>query len=104
MWDTSARVLEEALALRSHDRDVRFNFALALIKGRHYEDAVAELRRILRARPDDVQAHLAAGQLHAERLGNPGWARIHFRKVLSLQPRHPQAQTLRYWLDAVSRL
>jgi Flp pilus assembly protein TadD len=40
------------------------------------------------------------GNLYAEQLRDIPRARQHYNKVLQLDPRNPQAQSIRYWLVA----
>lgn len=91
---------ESALAIQPESADARFNFALALKAANHPLDAARELERILAAKPDETRAHLILGNLYAEPLKNVNRARRHYQKVLELDPRHPQATAIRYWLVA----
>jgi tetratricopeptide (TPR) repeat protein len=89
---------ETALALRPDSAEARYNFALALRRSNYVLDAAAQLERLLAENPDDVRAHLTAGNLYAEQLRMKDRARAHYRKVLELNPRHPQAGAIRFWL------
>lgn len=89
---------ESALAIQQESNDARYNFALALKAANYPIDAANELEKILAANPNDTRAHLVSGNLHAEQLRDPARARAHYLKVLELEPRHPQATAIRYWL------
>jgi tetratricopeptide (TPR) repeat protein len=91
---------EYALAIRPDSVDARFNFALALRAANYPRDAAKELEKILAANPGETRAHLVLGSLYAEALHDPARARVHYLKVLELDPRHPQATAIRYWLVA----
>ena len=91
---------EWALAIRPAHRNARYNFALALKKGRHFHEAVSELQIIIDNLPDDVDAHFELAKLHANQLGKAEAARKHYRRVLELNPNHPQAILIRYRLSA----
>jgi tetratricopeptide (TPR) repeat protein len=91
---------ETALALKPDSIDTRYNFALALKQADYANDAANELHRILEAKPGDVRAHLTLGNIYAQQFNEPNKARIHYAQVLELEPRHPQASVIRFWLAA----
>ena len=78
----------------------RYNFALVLRDSGYLLDAAAELEKVVVANPNEARAHLALGNLYALRLRQPAQARQHYLKVLEIEPRHPQATAIRYWLVA----
>ena len=95
---------ENALAIQSTSLeprsklDARYNFALALEQANYVVDAVNELEKVVAASPNETRAHLALGILYAQQLHQPAKARQHYLKVLEVEPRHPQATVIRYWL------
>lgn len=91
---------EYALAIRPDSADVRYNFALTLKAASHPQDAANELGKVIAANPREARAHLVLGNLCAESLNDKPRARRHYQKVLELDPRHPQAAAIRYWLVA----
>jgi tetratricopeptide (TPR) repeat protein len=91
---------EAALALRPGSVDARYNFALVLKQTNHPVDAADELERIVTSYPNETRAHLALGNLYAQQLDQPGKARQHYLKVLEIEPRHPQASAIHFWLAA----
>jgi tetratricopeptide (TPR) repeat protein len=102
-WKQSLSAYEAALALKPDSADARYNFALALKQARYVLDAVEEMRRVVNEHPDEARAHYSLGNMYAYQLQEPAQAREHFLKVLELEPRHPQAMEIRYWLAAQSR-
>jgi tetratricopeptide (TPR) repeat protein len=94
---------ELALAIQPNSVDARYNFALALRAAGFAPDAAEELRKILAANPDDVHAHLALANLCAQALHDAPQARQHYLRVLALEPNHPQAADIRFWLSANGR-
>ena len=90
---------EWALAIRPSHRNARYNFALALKKGRHFHESASELQTIIDDRPDDVDAHFELAKLYANQLGNAESARRHYKRVLEINPNHPQAVSIRYRLS-----
>ena len=90
---------EWALAIRPSHRNARYNFALALKKGRHFHESASELQTIIGDRPDDVDAHFELAKLYANQLGDAEAARRHYKRVLELNPNHPQAVSIRYRLS-----
>lgn len=91
---------ENALALRPDNADVRYNFALTLKAADYPQDAADELEKLLALHPDEARGHLTLGNLYAQQLHDIPRARRHYNRVLQLDPRNPQAQSIRYWLVA----
>jgi len=89
---------EEAVALRGTAQNARYNFAIVLRDANYFEDAVRELNQVLTVTPDDARAHLAAANILAEQLAQPTSALRHYRRVLELEPNHPEAARIRAWL------
>ena len=56
--------------------------------------------KLLGMHADEARGHLTLGNLYAEHLGDHTRARRHYERVLQLDPRNPQAQSIRYWLVA----
>ncbi len=91
---------EIALALKPDAADARYNFALALKAGGYWQDAADQLQRMLGENPTDARVHLSLANLYAQQLQQPRLARDHYQRVLELNPRHPEAAKIRYWLAA----
>jgi tetratricopeptide (TPR) repeat protein len=91
---------EYALAIDPASLDARYNFALGLQKANYPVDAAQELQKVIAAQPNEVRAHLNLGNLYAQTLSQPHWARSNYTRVLQLDPRHPQATAIRFWLAA----
>ena len=89
---------ENALSIDPNDGPARFNFAMSLVQGNYYADAVQELETFLQFDPNSVQGHLEAGNIYAEKLRDIEKAAIHYKRVIGLNPDHPQAVNMRYWL------
>lgn len=99
-YPKSLSAYETALSINPTSVNARYNFSLALQQAAYYEDAARELEKLLEQNPDETRAHLSLASLYAEKLGEPAVARPHYRKVLELEPQHPQAPAIRYWLAA----
>ena len=96
--DLALQSFEHALAIDPNDGPARFNFAMSLVQGNYYADAASEFETYLQFDPDNVQAHFEAGKLYAGKLNDVARASVHYKRVIGLQPGHPQAVTIRYWL------
>ena len=96
----SLAAYEMALAIQPDSVNARYNFALALKSAGYAPDAVNELEKILASNPDEVRAHLALGNLYAQQFYDAARARLHYLKVLGLDPRNPQATDIQFWLSA----
>ena len=91
---------ENALAVQPQSLDARYNFALVLKQANCLSDAVNELERVVASYPNETRSHLVLGNLYAQQFRQPAKARQHYLKVLELEPRHPQAAVIRFWLAA----
>ena len=45
-----------------------------------------------------TKAHLTLGSIYADQLKDPARARLHYRRVLDLEPSHPRGAEIRQWL------
>jgi tetratricopeptide (TPR) repeat protein len=91
---------EYALAVNPISVKARFNFAVALQKAGYPRDAANELEKLLAADSSEARARFALANLYAQQLGEPARAREHYLRLLELEPQHPQATAIRYWLEA----
>jgi tetratricopeptide (TPR) repeat protein len=91
--------LETALAIQPESAKARYLFGMALARAGYARDAANELEKVVAANSEDVRAHFALGHLYAEQLKEPKAARPHYVKVLELQPQHPQATAVRFWIE-----
>jgi Tetratricopeptide repeat len=91
---------EIALALKPSADDAQYNFALALKAGGYWEDAAEQLQALLAESPADARAHLSLANLCAQQLQQTALARAHYQRFLELNPKHPEAAKIRYWLTA----
>jgi Flp pilus assembly protein TadD len=91
---------ELALALKPDSADARYNFALALKAGGYWHDAADQLKKIVSGNAADARGHLALANLYSQQLQQGDLARAHYLQVLDLNPRHPEASKIRYWLAA----
>lgn len=97
-WSEALVAFEQALALRPEDSSARLNFALSLDRANYPADAAQELELLLVRAPGSIDAHATVANLYAEKLADNDKARVHYTKVLQLNPRHPQAEAIRRWL------
>jgi tetratricopeptide (TPR) repeat protein len=91
---------EDALAVNPLSIKARFNFAVALQKADYPADAANEMEKLLAASPGEARAHFGLANLYAQQLGQPAKARAHYLRLLELEPQHPQATAIRYWLES----
>lgn len=91
---------EQALAIRPNHAEARYNFALLLKDSNYLADSLAEFEKLLAANPHHANGNLALANLYAQQLRQPNRARPYFQRVLEINPRHPQANAIRYWLSA----
>lgn len=97
-WPLALGSFEAAAALQPTSADARYNFALALERADYPIDALRELEKLLAARPNEARAHLTMGNIYAQKMRRPDLARPHYLKLLELNPNHPQASGIRFWL------
>jgi Flp pilus assembly protein TadD len=94
---------QNAIALRSDSGDARYNYARALQADGRFSEAADELEKLLALHPDEARGHLTLGILYADKVRDVSRARLHYQRVLQLDPRNPQADAIRYWLVANPR-
>jgi len=94
------KAYEMALAIEPESLKARYNFALTLQDSGYYLDAVDEFDILAQSYPLDARIHLNLGNLCAQQLKDANRARQHYLKVLEINPVHPQATPIRYWLQA----
>lgn len=97
-WDEALRAYEYALAINPNSNDARYSFALALRQARYPQDSAEQFEYILQRSSNDTRVHLSLARLYAEQLKQPELAREHYRRVLDLDPSHPEAGAIRFWL------
>ena len=91
---------EIALSIKPDSADARYNLGLALKAGGFHLDALEQLEKAVQAAPGDARPHLSLANLYAQQFRDNSAARRHYQKVLELNPRHPEAPKIRYWLAA----
>jgi tetratricopeptide (TPR) repeat protein len=98
-YGIALEALHHGLALNAESANARYAYAWVLQKEDYFQDAANELERLLRQHPDEIRAHLLLGNLYAQNLGQPDFARGHYKTVLEKDPRNDQAPALRAWLQ-----
>ena len=91
---------EIALSIKPESADAQYNLGLALKAAGFPLDAVERLEKAAQAAPKDARPHLSLANLYAQQFRENSAARRHYQKVLELNPHHPEAGKIRYWLAA----
>ncbi len=99
----SLPVYEKALAINPLSKVTRHGFATALNRSEYYVDAAREYQKLLEVYQDYVPAHLGLAGIYSEHLKVPEQAESHYRRILELNPQHPEAANIRQWLFNNSR-
>lgn len=89
---------QRALLLRPDSTAARYNLALAYKQAGRLTEAKSELEQVVAARPHEARAHLTLGNLLANDLRLTQEARQHYLRVIELEPGHPQAGAIHFWL------
>lgn len=89
---------ELALAINPLSRESRYGFAQSLHRSKFYVDAAREFERLIEVYDMYLPGHLELAIIYAGKLEMPGRATVHFRRVLELNPQHPEAAVIREWL------
>lgn len=92
------RAFESSLWVRPEHEPTRMQFAALLYQNNYLIDAAQEWETVLRENPDQVQAHFLMGRLLDLDFRRPDLAKPHYKKVIQLEPNHPQAENIRTWL------
>jgi tetratricopeptide (TPR) repeat protein len=96
--EEAVRAGQRALALQPDSARARYNLALALKQAARYRESAAQLETLVAAKPADARAHLTLANLYAGDLGQLERARAHYLKVLEIEPGHPRAAEIHFWL------
>ncbi len=91
---------ERALVIRPDSADARYNFALLLMESHFTLDAISEFEKGIAGHPTEARSHLALGNIYAQDLRQPAKAKVHYRRVIEIDPHHPQASAIAVWLKA----
>jgi tetratricopeptide (TPR) repeat protein len=91
--------LHRALTVQADSAEARYAFAWTLQKRGYAVDAVHELSKLLEQHPADVRSHLLLGNLYAEKLRETKLAREQYSQALALDPKNPEAPSVRAWLQ-----
>jgi len=94
----SLPIYEKALAINPLSKVTRHGFATALNRSEYYVDAAREYQKLLEVYRDYVPAHLGLAVIYSEHLKVPEQAESHYRRILELNPQHPEAASIRRWL------
>jgi tetratricopeptide (TPR) repeat protein len=89
---------EAATRIRPDSAAARYNFSLALKSANYPVDSANELLVLLAYDDGDPRVHLTLGNLYAQQFGDKSKAREHYLRVLELDPGHPQAGAINFWL------
>jgi Flp pilus assembly protein TadD len=71
---------------------------LALKSAGYPVDAANELLAVLKRDPGDTRSLLTLGNLYAQQFGDKKRAREAYLHLLELDPGHPQASAIHFWL------
>jgi tetratricopeptide (TPR) repeat protein len=100
VWPLALSSYETALSINPTSANTRFNFALALDRAGYSLDSAAQLEKMLLEHPQEGRAHFSVAKIYAEQLKQNDAAARHYRRLLELEPQHPQAVAIRQWLMA----
>jgi spermidine synthase len=79
----------KALLLQEDFERARLGLAMTLINQQRFHEAVFEYNKILEKNPDSILGHFYLGNLLSRRRGSEEEARMHWRRVLELDPNFP---------------
>ena len=94
---------ELALAINPLSKISRYGFAQSLHRGEFYVDAAREFEKLIEVYEAYLPGHLELAIIYAGKLKKPDRAKMHYRRVLELNPQHSEAPVIRDWLLANSR-
>ncbi len=98
--DIALTASEAATTLEPRSPAAHQLFAAALARSGYPADAAEELEESVKLGSDSAANRLALAGLYVRELRDPTRARPHYRRVLDLDPNHPQAAAIRTWLEA----
>lgn len=90
--------IEHAISLRPENIELHYHLGQALTNSGYIPDAIEEFQKVLNLKPDHVGVHFALASIYEKELQNISSARVHYSRILEIQPAHPQSTNIRYWL------
>ncbi|MDP7010273.1 MAG: tetratricopeptide repeat protein [Verrucomicrobiota bacterium] len=94
---------ELALAINPLSKISRYGFAQSLHREEFYVDAAREFEKLIKVHEAYLPGHLELAIIYAGKLQLPNRAKMHYRRVLELNPQHSEAPVIRDWLLANNR-
>lgn len=85
-WDRAAVFWKRVLAIDPDDMNALNGLGVAYYNLDQFPESAEQFERIIALQPDNYRAHFNLGMLRKHYLGNPDQARIHFERVLALDP------------------
>lgn len=101
-WSEAEAAFLRCLELSESNLDVRLNLGVAQMRLQKYRAAAAQFDRILSIESNHAVAHLYAGVVKGQHLGDEAAAVRHWSRFLELAPHHPEAAKIRAALDSQS--
>jgi tetratricopeptide (TPR) repeat protein len=66
-----------------------------------FDQAIAEYKKILAMKPQDIEAHLGLGILYMSKEGCNDLAANHLQKVLEVDPSHTKKKNIEIWIKSL---
>ncbi len=85
-WDRAAVFWKRVLGIEPDQERALNGLGVAYYNLDQFPEAAEQFEKIVALQPDNYRAHFNLGMLHKHYLNNPDQARIHFERVLALDP------------------
>lgn len=100
-WEQAVSCYEKCLALDADRQEARLNLGVAYLKSNAPAKGLEQFEVLVRINPNHAEAHLYAGAVNNEHLGEPAKAVEHWKRFLEIAPNHKQAESVRRLLDGM---
>jgi cytochrome c-type biogenesis protein CcmH/NrfG len=96
-----ADLYKKALDIRPDDDDVRTDYGTMLFYQKRYDDAIAELNRVLARQPTHAQALFNLGVVYLHGKNDPQSALTTWEKLVATNPAFPQLEVVKQQIQAL---
>ncbi len=100
--EKSMPALERAQSIRPSEFEVNYHIGRALSKLGNAGDAIEQFEKVISENPNHIGAHFGLAKTYDEQVKDLGKAGMYYKKIIEIQPDHPESTNIRYWIKANS--
>lgn len=101
--EKSMPALERAQSVRPDNLEINYHMGKALNELGNIRDAVEQFEKVVADNPNHIGAHFGLAKVYEEKVKDLSKAAVHYKRIIEIQPDHPESTNIRYWLKARSK-